>query len=194
MTALKSIGLVVAGVIVGLLFSVAKGDNNLGGVYNQVSNHFISGLYGGDTNQFRVDADGNITTTGTLTGTRDVTTPVSAATTITASQSGSTFVIGTTGAVYTLPAVTNDGFTAKFVVGSAFTTDAQIKTAEGDNLSGTLIVAGAVVDCRDEDYVNFIADGEAIGDTVEVFSDGTQWLIRDSNVLTTAKATCTDPS
>lgn len=48
MTALKSIGLVVAGVIVGLLFSVAKGDNNLGGVYNQVQEHFPSITTTGD--------------------------------------------------------------------------------------------------------------------------------------------------
>lgn len=72
MTALKSIGLVVAGVIVGLLFSVVKGDNNLGGVYNQVSNHFISGLYGGSADQFRVDSTGAVTGPSTTT-TGDVT-------------------------------------------------------------------------------------------------------------------------
>jgi hypothetical protein len=67
MTALKSIGLVVAGVIVGLLFSVAKEDK-LGGVYNQVSNHFISGLYGGSADQFRVDGSGNSTAVDVTVG------------------------------------------------------------------------------------------------------------------------------
>lgn len=141
-----------------------------------------------------IDGSGNIATTGTINS--DVTTtPITATTTIAASQSGTVFVIGTNGAKYTLPAVTNDGFYATFKVGSAFaSTNAIIASAEGDNIEGTLIVAGAVVDCRGEDFVNFIMDGEAIGDTVTLVSDGTQWLIHDSNVLTTAKATCTDPS
>ncbi len=72
MTALKAIGLIVAGVIVGLLFSVVKSDN-LGGVYNQVSNRFLSGLYAGSSSQFRVDSSGNVTTSGTASVTGDVT-------------------------------------------------------------------------------------------------------------------------
>lgn len=72
MTALKALGLIVAGVIVGLLFSVVKSDN-LGGVYNQVSNRFLSGLYAGSSSQFRVDSSGNVTTSGTASVTGDVT-------------------------------------------------------------------------------------------------------------------------
>lgn len=66
MTALKAIGLVVAGIIVGLLFTVVKGDN-LAGRYNQVSQYFKSGLYAGETNQFRVEADGDVVSTADAT-------------------------------------------------------------------------------------------------------------------------------
>ncbi len=187
-TSISVLALVVGMIIGGMLAGVTMNKGGLGGVTIEDETFKGDVTVEGDTTVEELDIN------GTITGGLDITTPVTAATTITASQSGATFVIGTTGAVYTLPAVTNDGFKARFVVGSAFTTNAQIKAAEGDNITGTLIVAGAVVDCRAVDYVNFIADGEAIGDFVEVYSDGTQWLIGDSGVLTTAKATCTDPS
>lgn len=184
---LKIVVALVVGVVIGA--AVVTASPSLGGV--TIEDESFLGTV--TINDLVVTDD--LTVTGTLLGGLDTTTPVSANTTITAAQSGATFVIGTTGATYTLPAVTNDGFKAKFVVGAAFdTANAVIASAEGDNVSGTLIVAGAVVDCRAEDFVNFIADGEAVGDYVEVYSDGTQWLIGDSGVLTTAKATCTDPS
>ena len=95
----------------------------------------------------------------------------------------------------TLPAVTATGTFFRIQVDGALTGSfVLVDSAEGDNISGTLIVAGAVVDCRDEDQINIITDGEAIGDYVEFMSSGSQWLLVDSGVLTAGKMTCTDPS
>lgn len=122
--------------------------------------------------------------------------PTSSTTAMTVShaQSGSTFLLSASGTTITLPAL-RDELSYKFVVNGALdSANVVIASAEGDNIDGTLIVAGAVVDCRGEDFINFVTDGEADGDYVEIYSDGSQWLIGDSGVLTTAKMTCTDPS
>jgi len=115
-------------------------------------------------------------------------------TTLTALDSGSTFFLSASGTLITLPSV-SEGLNFKFVVGDALdTANVVIDSAEGDNIEGTLIVAGAVVDCASEDQINIVVDGENIGDNVELMSDGSQWIIVDSNVLTAGKMTCTDPS
>ena len=148
---------------------------------------------------------GTLAVTGATTLTGDVTMSgavtmleksesISADNTITAAESGTTYYLNTTGATSTLPAVgTATGTVYRFVVASALATEnAIIDSAEGDNIEGTLIVAGAVVDCAGEDSVQFITDGENVGDYVEFRSDGQNWLIGDSGVLTAAKMTCTD--
>jgi hypothetical protein len=107
-------------------------------------------------------------------------------------------LLGTSAAqtTVTLPAVTaKRGMSFRFQVSGALTgASVTIDSAEGDNIEGTLIVAGAVVDCAAEDQINIVTDGENIGDYVELYSDGSQWLIVDSGVLTSAKMTCSDPS
>lgn len=122
-------------------------------------------------------------------------TSVYSTTTLQLKDSGTTYMLSASGTTMTLPAVTNKGWNARFSVGGALDTgNVIIDSAEGDNIEGTLIVAGAVVDCDAEDQINFVVDGENIGDYVEIYSDGTQWLIGDSGVLTASKMTCTDPS
>jgi hypothetical protein len=113
---------------------------------------------------------------------------------LTAANSGTTYYMTGSSTEITLPAIA-DGLNFKFVVTGASTGyNWIISSSEGDNIEGTLIVAGAVVDCAAEDQINFVVDGENIGDYVEVYSDGSQWLIGDSGVLTASKMTCTDPS
>jgi len=115
--------------------------------------------------------------------------------TLVGQDSGTTYYLSATGTNIILPAVTNTGANFRFVInGASANANFIIDSAEGDNMEGTLIVAGAVVDCAAVDQINFVVDGENIGDYVEVRSDGTQWLIGDSGVLTPAKMTCTDPS
>lgn len=142
---------------------------------------------------------GDLSVTGTVIGDMKVSSIAAtnqySTTTLTAANSGTTYFISASGTQITLPAVTTAGLNFRFVIGAAVdTANVVVASAEGDNIDGTLIVAGAVVDCRAEDFVNFIADGEQLGDYLTVYSNGTQWFIEDSGVLTAAKMTCTDPS
>lgn len=120
---------------------------------------------------------------------------VSATTTLRDVDFGKTVVLtAASGTTVTLPAAKKGGW-LRFVIASAFdTANVVLDSAEGDNIEGALIVAGAVVDCAAEDQINFINDGENLGDFVELTSDGTNWYILGSGGLTTAKLTCTDPS
>lgn len=143
-----------------------------------------------------LDTDGNLTVAEALAGDMK-TVAVTATTTLTASQSGTHVLLsGSNGlTTITLPPVADAGSNFSFHVSGALATgNVVVDSAEGDNIEGTLIVAGAVVDCDAEDQINFVTDGENLGDYVEIVSDGTSWLIVDSGVLTSAKMTCTDPS
>ena len=118
-----------------------------------------------------------------------------ATTTLRLVDSGTTYLLSGTGTHITLPAVNRVGTWFRFVInGAAGIGNYIIDSAEGDNIEGSLIVAGAVVDCGAEDQINFVVDGENIGDFVEVISTGTYWAIGASGGLTSAKITCTDPS
>ena len=107
-------------------------------------------------------------------------------------QSGSTVFLSASGTVLSLPAPL-DGVKYRFVVnGSIVGASMAIRTAGVSNIiEGALIVAGAVVDCDAEDTVNFIVDGENLGDFLELTSDGTKWFITNSGGLASSKMTCT---
>lgn len=122
-------------------------------------------------------------------------TSIYSTTTLDAVDSGTIYNVSASGTTITLPAVGVEGTHYTFTIGGAVDTgNVIIDSAEGDNIEGTLLVAGAVVDCAAVDQINFVADGENVGDFVEVFSNGTNWIIGKSGGLTTAKITCTDPS
>lgn len=90
----------------------------------------------------------------------------------------------------TLPAVTNTGFKLTVITGFAITSASALISAEGDNLEGSMIVAGAVVDVDAADQINFVETAENIGDRVDVISDGTYWHVT-GNALTTGALTAT---
>jgi len=117
---------------------------------------------------------------------------VAAADTLVASDNGKTFVLNAAaGVTVTLPAVTLTGWRAKFITGAAFaTTNFVVASAEGDNIEGSLMVAGAVVDVDAADQINFVATAENIGDYIEVISTGTVWAVF-GNALTTGALTAT---
>ena len=145
-----------------------------------------------------LNIQGDLDVSGTIAGDNELSTlapTVFATTTLVAGDSGKTYLLSATGTDIVLPAVTSTGFNVKFQVNGALdTNNVQVISAEGDNIEGTLIVAGAVVDCDAEDQINFVVDGENLGDYFEIMSDGTQWLLGDSGVLTSGKLTCTDPA
>ena len=97
---------------------------------------------------------------------------------ITAADSGKTFLVSGTGYTITLPVCTA-GVNYKFKVVAAFSTDMLVQTVstERDTISGSLIVAGAVVDADAVDRVTFEDGAERIGDFIELSSDGSVWML-----------------
>lgn len=157
------------------------------------------GASGVKTINIGTDATANVITVGNaLGGLRyfAATETMTADDTLAVAESGKTFYMGTAGVDLTLPAVaTANGVFYRFVVSAAFaTTNMTIVTGSSANvIEGTMEVAGAVVDCRGEDTISFVNDGEALGDWVELRSNGTNWFLNGS-ALTAAKLTCTQAS
>lgn len=206
MTTLQKVLLgIVAVITVMLLFvAVAPSKSKVGGVYNQVANYFYDGINVGKSNQFAVSNAGVLTTSGAITATGAVsiggssagvnyyrsTIATNATSTLAVSQSGSIVYISGGQQTYTLPALTN-GVEYTFVISGALTNDAVVTSAAGDDIEGSLIVAGAVVDCTANDSITFVSDGEDVGDFFTLRSNGTKWFIGPSNALTASKLTCT---
>ena len=121
---------------------------------------------------------------------------IEAAETLTARDSGKTcFLDAAAGATVTLPAL-GYGLRFKFVVAAAFaTSNWVIDSAEGDNINGNLLVAGAHVAAAGEDQINFVASAESVGDWIELWADkdNDQWIVTGVGGLT-GGITATDPS
>ena len=119
---------------------------------------------------------------------------LAAAQTLTAADSGKTFILkAAAGATIVLPAL-KAGVHFKFIIGSAFaTTDWIIDSAEGDNIEGLLIVNGASVVASGEDQINFVNSAETVGDHVEFACDGTNWYVTGAGNAA-GSITATDPA
>ncbi len=119
---------------------------------------------------------------------------VTGALTLTNADNGKTLYLNAAaGATIVLPAV-EAGLYFRFVVAAAFaTTNWIIDSAEGDNIDGSIEVAGAVVVAGAEDQINFVATAESLGDYVELESDGVQWFVHGMAALS-GGITATDPS
>lgn len=121
---------------------------------------------------------------------------VAAAKTLTSADNGKTFLMdAAAGATITLPSVAA-GLKFRFVVASAFATSNWIiDSAEGDNITGNLIVNGAAVPAAAEDQINFVNSAETVGDFIEIFADATnsQWIVWGIGAAT-GGITATDPS
>lgn len=119
---------------------------------------------------------------------------LSAAQTLTAADSGKTYILkAAAGATITLPAL-KSGVHFKFIIGLGFaTTDWIIDSAEGDNIEGLLIVAGSPVVASGEDQINFVNSAETVGDHVEFACDGTNWYVTGAG-NSAGSITATDPS
>ena len=61
MKTIKTIGLVVAGLVVGLLLSAASDSQKLGGVYSQGVQYFYEGISAGKLGEFIVSNSGDVT-------------------------------------------------------------------------------------------------------------------------------------
>ena len=102
---------------------------------------------------------------------------ITAATTLTAADSNSCFVLNAAaGAAITLPAVaTSKGFCAKFIVGAAFATTSWTVVAPTAEIQGGAIVNSTCVPAANENTITFVNSAETLGDYVELICDGTNW-------------------
>lgn len=106
---------------------------------------------------------------------------LTAAVTLTASESGKTFGLATAGGfTVTLPPVA-EGLYYKFIATVAPTTAYVISTPTADNdkiIGHVLSSSGGAEDTETTaggDVVNFVANTAVIGDILELFSDGVYW-------------------
>ena len=202
MTKFQKILLGIVTVITVMLLSAAliPSSQSVGGVYNQVTKFFYDGINVGTNNQFTVSSTGVLSSSGAasigsitagLNYYKPVVTPT-ADTTLTVAQSGTIFNMGVAGLDLTLPSPTvANGVHYRFVVSAAFATTAMtIVAGTADTIEGSLIVAGAVVACDAADLVSIAATSEDIGDFVDVFSNGTYWVIGANQAMTASQHTC----
>lgn len=114
--------------------------------------------------------------------------------TLTAVDNGKTILLGDAApGDVTLPAVTNTGFKVRVQCNFAITSSAAVISAEGDNISGLLIVNGATVLAEAEDQINFILNLAEIGDYIDIISDGTNWIVNGAGGAA-GSITATDPA
>ena len=119
---------------------------------------------------------------------------VTAGKTLVAADNGSVLFLGDADSGdITLPAVTNTGFSAKIICNFAITASSAVISAEGDNISGVLVVNGATVLAEAEDQINFILNLAEIGDYINIISDGTSWIV-DGIGGAAGSITGTDPA
>jgi len=114
--------------------------------------------------------------------------------TLTAADSGKTlFLNAAGGGTVTLPAL-KAGLNFNILVGAIAPTTAWIiDSAEGDNISGILVVNGASVAAVAEDQINFVANTAVSGDYIELACDGSAWYVKGVGSAA-GSITATDPS
>jgi len=105
--------------------------------------------------------------------------------TVTAADSGVTFLLDAVGEDITLPAVA-EGLNYKFLCTADVITSAWTITAPAKVISGSAQVAGAVVAAALEDVITIVHTKALIGDWVYIVSDGTAWYVEGSAVTAAA--------
>lgn len=114
-----------------------------------------------------------------------------ATTTLVVADSGTTYLLSASGTTITLPIASTTGVTFRFQInGAATSSNFMINSKYGDNIEGSMTVAGVVSDCDAADTITFDTGFENIGDFVEIMSDGTYWLIGESSTLTAGALAC----
>lgn len=130
---------------------------------------------------------GNISVKGTVKGDGDNAANVvalTAASTLTASQSGKLFTLGTAGGFTTTLPAPQAGLEYEFVVKVAPTTAYIIVTKGSSNViygtiaSGDMNAANDTSAAQASDTITFVANTAVIGDSVRLISDGTNWYAK----------------
>ena len=116
---------------------------------------------------------------------------LTADTTLTTEDSGTTFLLDAVGEVITLPAV-KAGLSYKFVCSVVTATTDWTIVAATDVIQGSAQVAGAVIPAANEGLITLVVAKFLPGDWVSLVSDGTNWYVEGS-VVTTVGLTFTAP-
>jgi hypothetical protein len=197
----------VVGILVGLVVLVAIGvastpKENTGGNFNPVNQDVYSlSILGTEVIS---NSRGLTGTTLTMTGASSIgsitaglnyyrpVVDLTADTTVTVAQTNTVFNMGTAGVDVTLPAPTvAAGVNYRFLVSAAFaTTDMTIISGTADLISGSLIVAGAVVACDLADIITIAAANEDVGDFIDLYSNGVNWMIGANQAMTAGNHAC----
>ena len=110
-------------------------------------------------------------------------TQLSADTTLTAADSGTTFFLDAIGEAITLPAV-SAGVEYKFICDTTTATSDWTITAPAAVIYGSAQVAGAVIAASAESVITCVVAKFLPGDWVSLVSDGTKWFVEGSCVTT----------
>lgn len=101
---------------------------------------------------------------------------ISAAKTLTASDSGKRFtLLAAAGAVISLPSVAIAGFNARFTVGLAFATTNWTIVSATNVIQGSADVNSTLVPGANENTISFVSTADTVGDYIEIYSDGTNF-------------------
>lgn len=190
------VAIIAAATSVAVFFgaSLLVGDNQPEADSFGGGSRFPSGISADDTSPVSGEVRGTTLTitSGSLFGATSITATTD---TLTSADFGTTiFLNAASGTTVTLPAATNGGF-LRFALTTLFdTANIILDSAEGDNIEGTLNVAGVLVPCAGEDQINLVSSAETVGDFVELTSNGTSWFILGNTASSTGGMTCTDPS
>jgi len=101
---------------------------------------------------------------------------ISADTTLTAADSGKTYLLDAIGEAITLPAP-YDGCKFKFLITAAIATSSWVITATDALISGSVTEAGLVQLAAAETAITIVHTKSIAGDWIELVSDGTSWFL-----------------
>ena len=102
---------------------------------------------------------------------------LTAASTITAAESGTVFFLNAaTEFATTLPAPSG-GLHFRFIVSAAPVGASYTVVSSTDVIEGSATVAGVVIAAANENTITFTASAALVGDWVELISDGTSWFV-----------------
>ena len=108
---------------------------------------------------------------------------LAASTTLGPADSGKTFICSQAGAYdITIPAVTTNGFEAKFILGTADSNDFDIVGGTADKMVGIEMGDTNTAITADSDKVTFVASIAVVGDWIHVLSDGTNYYVTHAAV------------
>lgn len=104
-------------------------------------------------------------------------------TTLTTEDSGKVFIISQGAADdITIPAVTESGWHAKFILGTAGANDVDIIGGTADKMVGLEMADTNTAIAADSDKITFVASNAGVGDWAEVICDGSNYYVVHASV------------